>query len=451
MIRQAIVILGLSVMVPVSANECRFLKAQVELNKSVSIARLNTYRSAMAKCNVTYIDHIPIQDYFNLEQDALLAFAYMSINKKETHPILLAYYIKKKRWDFLLTTLNELRKYKKKEQMAAINYLYYKKLPAYIDIEIKEVFNFLSEPEKVQLSQDLIPNDPIQLKYINKKKNYVYEYWPVFDQFAFIIHLREQYPIQFEKLAVYWRELLVSFYYQGAEKKDPTFELMGRLIKKEVLKEIPDGVNPSFQAFYLIKTNQFSQAEQWIQSQQKDIYFNQLRYFKFFNKEQQTFLMKKIIPFSISDIQRLFNEYYLKMDPVFQNWVWAIAIENKFVLDDELANPMIFLTMRYQLGDHQGAKDLIKKIIQDQNTHISQDVIQLLFQGTIDDCEGYQTLLDKQLYNNYFFQNNWRIIAKTVAGWDIKEACNIVGNIHNPTDQLLALCTIHANGSITSY
>ena len=71
---------------------------------------LNIFRGEFERCNITFINGVPISDYFKTESDVLLAYIYLSFLNKETDVILLDYMIENERWDLLLQTLDMARK-----------------------------------------------------------------------------------------------------------------------------------------------------------------------------------------------------------------------------------------------------------------------------------------------------------------------------------------------------
>ena len=212
---------------------CQHLQDEINQFSASAPSALNIFRGEFERCNITFINGVPISDYFKTESDVLLAYIYLSFLNKETDVILLDYMIENERWDLLLQTLDMARKMKKPVQLSLLNHLYYKELPDYFQVEMKEMFNFFTAAEKISFSQQLIPNTTDKLVYLNRNKNYIYEFWPMFDQMAFIFHLRTLYPYQFEQLAVFWREKLVSYYYADVESQDPSFKLLSLLLNLE--------------------------------------------------------------------------------------------------------------------------------------------------------------------------------------------------------------------------
>ena len=181
------------------------------------------------------------------------------------------------------------------------------------------MFNFFSEAEKIAVAQQLIPTNANKIKQLNQRNDYIVEFWPLFDQMAYISHLREIYPARFERLSLFWKEKLIS-YYEDVEKQDPTFKLLNNLLTKDIVQKDMPGVNPSFQVFYYMKTNQFNLAKQSLAKGDKQVFFNILRYFELFSPAQQAFLLNHSIQLSISDIQTLFEAYYHQIgQPNFKN------------------------------------------------------------------------------------------------------------------------------------
>ncbi len=324
--------------------DCVAIRYEAEIFKKISPSGLLIYRDQLAECDIFEINSLNISDYFKTEYDTLLTLSYIAIDQRLTHPSLLAYMIRNERWDLLLSTLDTVRLYERGVQIKTLNYLFYKDLPHYFNVELKEMFNFFSAPEKIAVSQQLIPSNANEVKHLNKRNNYIYEFWPLFDQMVFINHLRELYPYQFEKLAVFWREKLVSYYYDGIEKQDPSFKVLSNLLNRELVKEPVVGANPSIQVFYYLKLNEFDKASESLQVADKSVFFNVLRYFELFDSQQKNYLMRVPIQFSITDIKRLFNAYYFQLeDPTFRKWVWKIAIDNRFNCETYLKAPYLFL------------------------------------------------------------------------------------------------------------
>ena len=324
--------------------DCERIRKEAVIFQQLAPSGLAIYRDQLASCQIYQINGLSLNDYFQTEHDSLLALSYIAIDQQLTHPRLLDYMIVKERWDLLLLTLDTLRNYEKANQIKAINHLFYKPLPHYFNVELKEMFNFFSAPEKIALSQQLIPSNPQEVKHLNKRNNYIYEFWPLFDQMVFINHLRELYPYQFEKLSVFWREKLVSYYYDGIENQDPSFKLLSHLLTRDVLDAPVEGANQSLQLFYYIKMGLFNQASEFIQNNEKSIFFNVLRYFELFDSTQQNYLMKVPVQFSISDIKRLFDAYYFQLDhPGFRQWVWQVAANNGFDCEQYLDDPFVYL------------------------------------------------------------------------------------------------------------
>lgn len=343
---QAIVFLLLLNIIVGWANgvDCEFIKREVNIYKTVAPSGVSIYKDKLNDCSILDINGVPLNDYFLSESDALLGLFYIAQDQQLTHPRLLDYMVQNDRWDLLLLTFDSLRNYRKDNQIKAINHVFYKDLPHYFNVEIKELFNFFSAAEKIAVSQQLIPSNAKEVKFLNKRNNYIYEFWPLFDQMVFIHHLRELYPYQFEKLTVFWREKLVSYYYDDVEKQDPSFNLLSNLLNQDVVQSPIDGANKSLQFYYFIKLNLFDQASEFLQKSEKNIFFNALRYFELLDSRQQSYLMALPIQFSITDIERLFSSFYFQLDhPSFRRWVWQVAYENQFNCEKYLANPSIYL------------------------------------------------------------------------------------------------------------
>lgn len=327
-----------------NAADCDFIQKERDVFKAIAPSGIAIYKHELSDCNVLKINGVPINDYFLLESDALLGLFYVGMAQQLTHPRLLDYLVQNERWDLLLLTLDSMRTYKKNNQIKAMNHLFYMALPYYFNVELKEIFNFFSATEKIAVSQQLIPSNAKEVKFLNKRNNYIYEFWPLFDQMVYMNHLRELYPYQFEKLAVFWREKLVSYHYDGVEKQDPSFKLLSNLLNRDVVKTPVLGANKSLQLYYFIKLNLFDSASEFMNKNDKRIFFNTLRYFELFDARQQNYLMTLPIQFSISDIKRLFHSFYFQLDhPSFRQWVWQVAYENKFNCEKYLDDPYRYL------------------------------------------------------------------------------------------------------------
>lgn len=327
-----------------SAVDCDFIQTEIEIFKAIAPSGIGIYNSRLSDCNILEINGLPLNDYFLSESDVLLALFYIALDQKLTHPRLLDYMVENERWDLLLLTLDTLRNYKKNNQIKTLNHLFYVKLPHYFNVELKEMVNFFTAPEKIAVSQQLIPSNAKEVKFLNKRNNYIYEFWPLFDQMVFINHLRELYPYQFEKLSVFWREKLVSYYYDDVEKQDPSFKLLSNLLNRDVIEAPISGANKSLQLYYYIKLNLFDSASELMQKSDKSIFFNTLRYFELFDSRQQSYLMTLPIQFSISDIKRLFHSFYFQLDhPSFRLWVWQVAYDNQFDCEKYLDDPYHYL------------------------------------------------------------------------------------------------------------
>ncbi|MEC8677720.1 MAG: hypothetical protein VXX85_02570 [Candidatus Margulisiibacteriota bacterium] len=259
------------------------------------------YKSQIHECDIKTINKVLVNDYFNIESDVLLTYVYRSIKLKTTHPLLLEYMVYGKRWDLVLMTLDVTRKMDRQTQIMALNYLFYQPLPSYFISEIKELFNFFSSSEKITISQQLIPNTPLEIKHLNKRNNYIFEFWPLFDQMVFINHLKEFYPSQFEKFAEFWHKELISYYYDDVVNQNPSFKLLSQILNREINMVPIKGANSSLQAYYFLKINAFTELGEMI-DENKYIYFNLLRYFQLFSIDQQKWLLSLDIKLSISDI-----------------------------------------------------------------------------------------------------------------------------------------------------
>ncbi len=323
--------------------DCKAIIKEVQLFQSYAPSGLNLYKDQLQECGIEFIKGIPINDYFKTEKDVLLMYSYLGFKNKMTHTVLLNYMILNDRWDLLLKTLDMARKMKKSTQILLLNKLFYVDLPPFFSPEMKEMFNFFTESEKLTISQQLIPNNAREIKYLNKKNNYIYEFWPLFDQMVFINHLRELFPFQFEKLSVFWREKLVSYYYKDVENQDPSFKLLSKLLNQEIESKPVKGANRALQAYYYLKTNQLQLLEPIIR-ENKLIFFNLIRYFDLYSSVQQSWLLSRSIPLTISDIEQLYLAYFYQIDSLsFKSWVWDKANDLKFNLETYLLEPQVFL------------------------------------------------------------------------------------------------------------
>ena len=329
---------------PLVANSnCQYLSNRVTEFRSISPSALTLYHDDLLECDITEINGLPLHDYFESESDVILGYVYLSLMSKESHPVLLDYMIENKRWDLLLETVDMARKMKKSAQISLLNSLFYKPLPDYFQVELKEVFNFFTPAEKIAFSQQVIPNTSQKMKALNRKKNYIYEYWPMFDQMAFIFHLRVMHPYQFEQLSVFWREKLVSYYYSDVEKQDSSFIVLSRLLNLEVVADDIPNANGSLKAYYYLKTNQLNLAEQQIELN-KQSYFDLLRYFNFMSESEKRWWLNLSVDINLSDIEMLFMNYYFQIDDTsFREWLWQTAIDQKFNLDQYFDDAYVFV------------------------------------------------------------------------------------------------------------
>ena len=97
--------------------------------------------------------------------------------------------------------------------------------------------------------------------------------------------LRVMHPYQFEQLSIFWREKLVSYYYNDIESQDPSFTVLSRLLNLEPLEDDIQNANGSLKTYYYLKTNQLERASQLVQ-QDKQHLLNILRYFEFMSKTE---------------------------------------------------------------------------------------------------------------------------------------------------------------------
>ncbi|MEC8677683.1 MAG: hypothetical protein VXX85_02380 [Candidatus Margulisiibacteriota bacterium] len=341
----SILILLAFVWLPLHANgtNCEFMLNEIDQFKYFSPAPKIIYRAEIQNCRIDQINGVITDDYFNIESDVRLMYIYRSFNLETTHPLLLAYMIDYKRWDLLLMTMDITRKMDLNTQVMVLNKLFYEPLPQFFVTEIKEVFNFFTASEKISVSQQLIPNTPFEIKHLNKRNNYIFEFWPIFDQMVFINHLKELYPRQFEKFAEFWQKELVSYYYEDVFNQDPSFKLLSQILNKDINLDPIDGANPSLQAYYYLKINAFNQLADMI-TQDKTIFLNLIRYFELYSIDQQNWLLTFNVPLSISDIEYLFQGYFLQIDHAsFRSWLWDQAIVNKFNLETYFQTPDIYL------------------------------------------------------------------------------------------------------------
>ncbi|MEK9727520.1 MAG: hypothetical protein VW397_05380 [Candidatus Margulisiibacteriota bacterium] len=319
--------------------DCESIRKEVSLFDSISPSGIHVYEPELRKCGIEYIQGIPLVDYFKTDQDVLLAYTYISFKSELTHDLLIDYMLKNKRWDLLLRTLDNARKMSRANQVLLLEKLFYQNLPGFFTMEMKEMFNFFSESEKLTVSQQLIPNNPKEIKHLNKQNNYIYKFWPLFDQMVYITNLRQFFPYQFEKLELFWRQKLVSYYYEAVESQDPSFKLLLMLLNQEVQEAPIQGANPSLQAYYYLKTNQFNRLDPLILNN-KIVFFNLLRYFELYTPQQQVLLLSIRMPLDLSDIEHLFSAYFYQIDSyAFRSWVWDQAIQMKFNLETYFLNP----------------------------------------------------------------------------------------------------------------
>ena len=323
--------------------DCPFIKKELDIYRSFAPSGISVYKSDLEFCNINLINRQIISDYYNTEFDTLLSYVYWSFQLKKTHPLLIQYMVRAKRWDLLLLTLDMLRDIPHSVQISVLNEVFYENIPLYFSAEIKELFNFFTDAEKLTISQQLIPNSPHEIKHLNKRNNYIYEFWPLFDQMVYINHLRELYPNQFDKLALFWKETLVSFYYEGVENQNPSFKLLSRLLNNEVDSKPVIGADPSLQAYYYLKINDFDNLATILNSN-KTIIFNLLRYYDLFTAQQQRWLLESPIELNLSDIERLFSDYFYQIEsPSFRSWVWDQAISASFNLETYFNQPNYYL------------------------------------------------------------------------------------------------------------
>ena len=76
--------------------DCDSIKKEVEIFGKTMPSGLRRFKEYFNDCNITTINQIEINDYFNMEYDTLLTLAYLSFKEKNTHKRLLQYYIE---WD----------------------------------------------------------------------------------------------------------------------------------------------------------------------------------------------------------------------------------------------------------------------------------------------------------------------------------------------------------------
>ena len=92
---------------------CQLLQEEINQFSATAPAALTIFKQEFERCNITFINGVPISDYFKTESDVLLAYIYLSFLNKETNVVLLDYMIENERWDLLLQTLDMARKMKK--------------------------------------------------------------------------------------------------------------------------------------------------------------------------------------------------------------------------------------------------------------------------------------------------------------------------------------------------
>ena len=100
-------IVFLAISMPLDAAlSCEHIRHEINQFKGTSPAGILPFRNDLARCDISLINGLPVDDYFRSESDVLLSYIYLSYLKQETHVVLLDYMIKNKRWDLLLQTLD---------------------------------------------------------------------------------------------------------------------------------------------------------------------------------------------------------------------------------------------------------------------------------------------------------------------------------------------------------
>jgi hypothetical protein len=321
--------------------DCDAIRKEMRVYSTLSPAGLTSYKNNFFTCNIYSTHGLIISDYFNTEHNALLTLVPLAIKNKTIHPVLIKYFIKNQRWDLLLLVLNEIKALNKLEQISVLNLLYYEDLPGYFDAEFKEIFNLFTEAEKISSSQQLFPTNMSKLRRLFRMKNpFIIQYWPLFDRMAVLVHLKEFYPDLFDKSRPLWNSIIES----KADQKNSNLVLIKALILNDSYNASMASVDPAFKAFYFIKRNEFEKATDVFKVSHRQVFLQILRYFEFYTPLQQSYLLSVSLPFSLANIQTLFDSYFFQLGhPVFQQWVWQLAIDNDFNLDVYVKHPYHFV------------------------------------------------------------------------------------------------------------
>ena len=140
-----------------------------------------------------------MDDYFLLDQRAGLGLSYSLRNSRRVNEFVLEYFIKQKRWDLLLYTLDHVHLAPKKDIMATIEYLYYQDIPDYFEPEIRELFNLLTDAESIQVAQKLVAHNKRSMNKMKEQERVLFDNWSQFDQMAYLVHSKDEYNQYFEQ------------------------------------------------------------------------------------------------------------------------------------------------------------------------------------------------------------------------------------------------------------
>ena len=90
---------------------CQLLQEEINQFSATAPAALTIFKQEFERCNITFINGVPISDYFKTESDVWL-YLFEFLNK-ETNVVLLDYMIENERWDCLSQTLDMVMKNEK--------------------------------------------------------------------------------------------------------------------------------------------------------------------------------------------------------------------------------------------------------------------------------------------------------------------------------------------------
>ena len=172
-----------------ASKKCEFVQQRIDREKVYYPEKLRLFQTDIRACNIDYVDNIVLDDYFLLDQRAGLGLSYSLRNSRRVNEFVLEYFIKQKRWDLLLYTLDHVHLAPKKDIMATIEYLYYQDIPDYFEPEIRELFNLLTDAESIQVAQKLVPITKDQLNKMKEQERVLFDNWSQFDQMAYLVHL----------------------------------------------------------------------------------------------------------------------------------------------------------------------------------------------------------------------------------------------------------------------